>query len=44
MDQFQYKINYFIIVQIVVYTIDISTEYYCVVLKIRDYVIMYALV
>jgi len=34
MDQFQYKINYFVIIQKVVYTIDISTEYYCVVQSI----------
>jgi len=28
---FQYKINFFVIVRIVVYTTNISTEYYCVV-------------
>ena len=41
---FRYNIKYFVIVGIVVYTTNISTEYYCVVYNRKNYVIMYVLV
>jgi len=41
---FQYKINYFVIVEIVLYTSNISTKYYCVLLKNEIFVIPYVLV
>jgi len=41
---FGYNIKYFVIVGIIVYTTNITTEYYCVVYNRKNYVITYVLV